>query len=35
VPVTGRPAGTHTYRVEFVNAAGVTVSQPLAVTVGR
>jgi len=35
VPVTGRPAGTHTYRVEFVNAAGVTASRPVAVTVGR
>lgn len=35
VPVTGRAVGTYTYRVELVNAAGATASQPVAVTVGR
>ncbi|WP_350350330.1 glycosyl hydrolase 53 family protein [Microbacterium sp. A8/3-1] len=33
VPVTGRPAGTHSYRIEFVNAAGVSESKVLAVKV--
>ena len=31
--VAGRPVGTHTYRVEFVNAAGVTSSSNLSVVV--
>lgn len=31
--VTGRPVGTHVYRVEFANAAGVTSSSPLSVIV--
>ncbi len=33
VAVTGRPAGTYTYVVEFVNAAGATRGDPLTVTV--
>lgn len=33
--VTGAAKGTHTYRVEFSNAAGATVSDPLTVTVRR
>ncbi|WP_314095006.1 glycosyl hydrolase 53 family protein [Microbacterium foliorum] len=35
VVVDGRPVGTHTYRVEFVNAAGSTESKALTVTVTR
>ncbi|WP_082477851.1 glycosyl hydrolase 53 family protein [Microbacterium sp. Leaf320] len=35
VPVTGRAVGKHTYRVEFVNAAGTSESKALAVTVKR
>ena len=35
VPVDGRTPGTHTYRIEFVNAAGVTTSAELAVVVRR
>lgn len=35
VPVAGRTVGTHTYRVEFVNAAGVTESKVLVVKVRR
>jgi len=31
--VTGATKGAHTYRVEFVNAAGVTASAPLTVKV--
>ncbi len=33
--VTGAGVGTHTYRVEFTNAAGTSVSKPLTVTVRR
>lgn len=33
--VAGAPKGTHTYRVEFSNAAGVTSSAPLKVTVKK
>jgi len=33
--VVGAPRGTHVYRVEFFNAAGVTSSAPLSVTVTR
>ena len=33
--VTGAAKGTHTYRVEFVNAAGATSSAPLVVTVKK
>ena len=33
--VTGRSKGTHTYRVEFVNAAGVTSSSTLSVVVSK
>jgi arabinogalactan endo-1,4-beta-galactosidase len=33
--VTGAAKGTHTYRVEFRNAAGVTASDPLTVTVKK
>lgn len=35
LPVTGAAKGSHVYRVEFVNAAGVTASQPLTVTVRK
>ena len=35
VPVSGRSVGKHTYRVEFVNAAGSTESKALTVTVKR
>ncbi|WP_194421314.1 glycosyl hydrolase 53 family protein [Microbacterium abyssi] len=35
VPVTGREAGAHTYRMEFSNAAGVASSKELRVTVDR
>lgn len=35
VPVTGRSVGKHTYRVEFVNAAGSSESKALTVTVKR
>ncbi|MGM7667712.1 glycosyl hydrolase 53 family protein [Microbacterium sp. A93] len=34
VPVTDRTAGTYTYRVEFVNSAGVSTSKALTVTIG-
>jgi arabinogalactan endo-1,4-beta-galactosidase len=34
-PVSGRSVGVHTYRVEFVNAAGVTASKVLTVEVRR
>ncbi|WP_283818188.1 glycosyl hydrolase 53 family protein [Microbacterium sp. CIAB417] len=33
VPLIGRAVGTHTYTVEFVNAAGVTEGKPLTVRV--
>jgi fructan beta-fructosidase len=33
--VTGASKGTHTYRVEFSNAAGVTSSVPLKITVKK
>lgn len=33
--VAGAAKGAHAYRVEFVNAAGATASQPLTVTVSR
>jgi arabinogalactan endo-1,4-beta-galactosidase len=35
LPVVGRAKGSHTYRVEFVNAAGATSSKTLTVTVRR
>jgi arabinogalactan endo-1,4-beta-galactosidase len=35
VPVSGRSVGAHTYRVEFVNAAGVAESKVLTVEVRR
>lgn len=35
VPVTDRAVGTYTYRVEFINGAGVTSSKDLVVTVAR
>lgn len=35
VPVSGRSVGKHTYRVEFVNAAGSTESKALTVAVKR
>ncbi len=35
VPVSGRPVGTHTYRIEFVNAAGSSQSRTLSVRVTR
>lgn len=35
VPVTGRAVGVHTYRIEFVNAAGSTMSKVLEVAVRR
>ncbi len=35
LPVTGTTKGTHTFRVEFVNAAGVTSSAPLTVIVRK
>lgn len=35
VPVSGRSVGKHTYRVEFVNAAGSAESKTLTVTVKR
>ena len=35
LPVTGKAKGTYVYTVEFINAAGVTVSAPLSVTVTK
>jgi hypothetical protein len=35
ISVTGGSAGRHTYRVEFINSAGATMSAPLTVTVKR
>ena len=35
LPITGKAKGTYTYTVEFINAAGTTVSAPLKVTVSK